>query len=69
VLLGVGLRLLLQVAELAHTILLCLTGPGLPPGGVPCAPTVTPGTDAPSTKTQAAALSQVIVDGSCSGEA
>src|SRR5690348_9381414 len=46
VLLGVGLRLLLQVAELAHAVLLCLTGPGLPPGRVPGAPTPTPGTDA-----------------------
>ena len=34
VLLGVGLRLLLQVVELAHAILLCLTGPSLLPGRV-----------------------------------
>src|SRR5690242_12159462 len=32
VLLGVGLRLLLQVIELAHTILLCPTGLALRPG-------------------------------------
>jgi hypothetical protein len=30
VLLGVGLRLFLQVVELAHAILLCLTGAGPP---------------------------------------
>src|SRR5579863_6181033 len=46
VLLGVGPRLLLQVTELAHAILLCPTGPGLPPGRVSCAPTPTAGTDA-----------------------
>jgi len=34
VLLGVGLRLLLQVAELAHAILLCLSRSALPPGRV-----------------------------------
>ena len=34
VLLGVGLRLLLQVVELAHAILLCLSRSALPPGRV-----------------------------------
>ena len=41
-----ALRLLLQVAEIAHAILLCLTEPGLSRGRVPCAPTQAPGTDA-----------------------
>jgi len=46
-LLGVGPRLLLQLAELAHAILLCLTGaPGLPGLDAFPAPTPTPGTDA-----------------------
>jgi hypothetical protein len=44
--LGKGLRFLLQVPELAHAILLCLTGPALRPVPVPCAPTLTPVTDA-----------------------
>jgi hypothetical protein len=47
VLLGVGFRLLLKVAELAHGILLlCLSGPGPPPGRVRRVPTPTAGINA-----------------------
>jgi len=46
VLLGVGLRLLLQVVELAHTVLQC-HWPALPPGRIFLRANSTPGTDAP----------------------
>lgn len=50
-LLSVGLCLLFQVAELAHGILLGLTGRACRPTAFP-APTLMPGTDATSAKMQ-----------------
>jgi len=59
VLLGVGLRLLLQVAELAHAILLSLTGPGLAPDRVPSRLTAFPAhTPTPGTNARARSTSQ-----------